>query len=66
MFEIGDVVECKYYGKGKVVEKLESKPTPFPLIVEFDLGRFQYTTDGRFFESEETPALTLIERPASA
>ena len=60
MFVVGQKVRCKTYGEGVVVS-IEELP-PYRVDVDFANGEWDcYTEDGKLYEKDDEPSLTVIE-----
>ena len=60
MFKVGDKVICKVYGEG-VVEGTDEDGA-YPVDVGFVNGKWDcYTEDGKMFEDDDEPSLSVIE-----
>lgn len=60
MFEVGQKVLCKVFGGG-VVTEVDFLPV-YPIKVSFLSGHFErYTEDGKMYEYDYEPRLSVIE-----
>ena len=60
MFEVGQKVICKQYGEG-VVSCIDVGKS-YPVDVDFITGESDaYTSDGKLYEDDDEPSLTVIE-----
>ena len=59
MFEVGQKVICKVYGEG-VVDGVDDDET-YAVCVEFIGGWACYTKDGKLYEDDAEPSLSVIE-----
>ena len=60
MFKVGQKVICKEYGEG-VVEGIDEYGA-YPVAVDFITGEWDcYTEDGKMFETDAEPSLSVIE-----
>ena len=61
MFKVGQKVICKKRGEGGVYSVGDENQT-YPVVVKFISGKWDnYTDDGRWFEDDDEPSLTIIE-----
>ena len=61
MFKVGQKVICKKYGEG-VVYSVRDENQTYPVVVKFTRGVWDsYTDDGRWFEDDDEPSLSVIE-----
>ena len=62
MFKVGQKVICKEYGEGVVVDVWVDVYQTYPVDVEFLKGGWEdYTTDGKLYEADDEPSLSVIE-----
>ena len=59
MFKVGQKVTCKKHGEG-VVYYVDDSET-YPVYVELVGGWATYTKDGKVYEGEDEPSLSVIE-----
>ena len=60
MFVVGQKVRCAHFGEGVVV--VIEEQGAYPVEVDFANGEWDcYTKDGKEFEDDYEPSLTVIE-----
>lgn len=60
MFVVNQKVFCKVHGEG-VVTEVEATP-PYRIEVDFLAGWECYTADGKLYETDDEPSLSVIEK----
>ena len=61
MFKVGQKVRCDMFGEGVVSEVGDENQT-YPVVVKFIRDVWDsYTADGRWFEDDDEPSLSVIE-----
>ena len=62
MFKVGQKVWCLIFGEGVVVDVGVAEYQTYPVDVEFlKGGREDYTADGKLYEDDDEPSLSVIE-----
>ena len=61
MFKVGQKVRCDMFGEG-VVSEVGDENQAYPVVVKFIRDVWDcYTDDGRWFEDDDEPSLSVIE-----
>ena len=61
MFKVGQKVRCGMFGEG-VVSEVGDESQTYPVVVKFIRDVWDcYTDDGRWFEDDDEPSLSVIE-----